>query len=133
MDRVFLDANVIVSAALSPASRLNELWHAPGVRLLASPHVVAECRRNVREPDAVARLEALLGAVTVLDSEPEPVALEGADALPDKDVPVLAGAVAAGAGFLLTGDISHFGRLMGHRIAGVLVLLPGEYLRGRSG
>lgn len=133
MNRVFLDANVLVSAALTPASGLHDLWSAPAVRLLASPHVVEEARRNVRSPEARARLEQLLARVAVLDAEPAPMPVTDASGLPVKDVPVLVGAVAAGAGFLLTGDITHFGSLMGQRAAGVLVLLPGEYLRRHLG
>jgi hypothetical protein len=32
---------------------------------------------------------------------------------------------------LLTGDIRHFGPYLGRKIAGIAILLPGEYLRGR--
>jgi hypothetical protein len=46
--------------------------------------------------------------------------------------PVLLGALAAGARILLTGDMAHFGHLMGGDIAGVRVLLPGTYLRERG-
>ena len=49
MDRVFLDANVLVSAALEPDARLRALWELAEVRLLASPHVVEEARRDCRK------------------------------------------------------------------------------------
>jgi predicted nucleic acid-binding protein len=132
MDRLFLDANVLVSAALKPDARLRVLWELTDVRLLASPHVVAEARRNVTAPDARERLEALLEAVVVLPSEPADHAIEGDPELPPKDRPVLLGALAAGARFLLTGDMAHFGHLLGREVAGVRVLRPGEYLLERE-
>ena len=132
MDRVFLDANVLVSAALKPDSRLAELWVLADVRLLASPHVVEEARRNVLEPPARSRLEVLLSAVAVLPSEPADHEIEGDPEMPPKDRSVLLGALAAGAGFLLTGDMRHFGQFMGRDVAGVRVMLPGEYLRERG-
>ncbi len=132
MDRVFLDANMLVSAALTPASRLSELWGRPDVRLLASPHVVAEARRNVTTPEAIARLDALLEAIIVLPAEPADFAIENDPGLPAKDRPVLLGAIVAGADYLLTGDMTHFGRCFGRAFAGTTVLLPGDYLRARG-
>ena len=131
MDRVFLDANVLVSAALKPQSRIAGLWELLGVRLLASPHVVAEARRNVADPEAAARLETLVEAMVVLPREPADFAIAQDPGLPQKDRPVLLGAIAAGANFLLTGDVSHFGTCFGRTFEGVTVLLPGEYLRSR--
>jgi uncharacterized protein len=129
MDRVFLDANVLVSAALKPDSRIATLWDAAHVRLLASPYVVAEARRNVPEPEVAARLEALLEGVAVLPNEPAGSLVAPDPCLPEKDRPVLLGAIAAGASYLLTGDMSHFGPCFGNTYQGVTVLLPGDYLR----
>ena len=84
------------------------------------------------EPAARERLEALLEGVAVLPSEPADRAIESDPQLPAKDRPVLLGALAAGAGFLLTGDVAHFGQLMETEVAGVRVLLPGAYLRERD-
>ena len=132
MDRVFLDANVIVSAALKPDSRLADLWHMKGVRLLASPHVVAEARRNVIEPAAVARLESLVDAMAILPREPADFEIAGDPGLPAKDRPVLLAAIVSGADYLLTGDLSHFAGCVSKPVAGVRTMLPGEYLRMRA-
>ncbi len=132
MERVFLDANVLVSAALKPESGIAGLWSLRGVRLLASPHVVAEARRNVREPAAAARLEQSIAALVVLPSEPADRPIEGDPDLPPKDRPVLLGAIVARSDVLLTGDLTHFGACLGVTYEGVMVLLPGEYLRTRS-
>ena len=131
MERVFLDANVLVSAALRPGSRIASLWSLPDVRLLASPHVLAEARRNVPGPDAAARLEALIAALVVLPAEPADFVIEDDPGLPPKDRPVLLAAIVSGADVLLTGDITHFGGCLGTAVGGVRVLLPGEYLRTR--
>jgi hypothetical protein len=53
--------------------------------------------------------------------------------LPEKDVPILLAALGAGASHLLTGDIRHFGPYLGRKIEGMAVMLPGEYLRTRTG
>ncbi|MHB1018094.1 MAG: PIN domain-containing protein [Coriobacteriia bacterium] len=131
MERVFLDANVLVSAALRPDSRIASLWAVTGVRLLASPHVLAEARRNAPAPDVAARLEALVDALAVLPAEPADFSIEGDPGLPPKDRPVLLATIVSGADVLLTGDITHFGGCLGTTVNGVRVLLPGEYLRGR--
>lgn len=131
MDRVFLDANVLVSAALKPESRLASLWTLTDVRLLASPYVLVEARRNVDAPEAAARLESLIAALVVLPTEPTDFAIEGDPNLPDKDRPILLAAIASGADWLLTGDIRHFGCCLGRTVHGVRVALPGKYLLGR--
>ena len=131
MDRVFLDANVLVSAALKPDSRIAELWRLPGVRLLGSPHVVAEARRNVRESAAANRLEALVADMTVLPAEPADFEIADDPNLPSKDRPVLLAAIVCKADYLLTGDMAHFGGCLGRIIGDVKVVLPGEYLRTR--
>ena len=131
MERVFLDANVLVSAALKPGSRLAGLWRLPDVRLLGSPHVLAEARRNVTEPDAAARLEAFVAALVVLPSEPAEQEIPDDPLLPAKDRPVLLAAIVSRSDYLLTGDVSHFGLCLGRTVAGVRVMLPGDYLRSR--
>lgn len=132
MARLFLDANVLVSAALRPASAISGLWELDCDRLLGSPHVIAEARRNVNDPDACARLETLLAAVVVLPNEPADFEIEGDPPLPSKDRPVLLAAIVSGSDYLLTGDLSHFGPLMGTSVHGVRILLPGAYLRGHA-
>jgi predicted nucleic acid-binding protein len=131
VDRIFLDANVLVSAALTPGSRLHELWDRPNLRLLGSPYVVMEARRNVTEAIAAARLEGLIARLTVLPAEPADFPLAPDPGLPLKDRPVLLAAVAAQADYLLTGDATHFGALFDRSYGGVTVLRPGEYLRTR--
>ncbi len=133
MERVFLDANVLVSAALKPTSAIASLWTLPGVRLLASPYVLAEARRNVSEGPAAEHLERFIGALVLLPAEPADFVIDPDPGLPPKDRPVLLAAIVSGADVLLTGDITHFGACLGTTVGGVRVLLPGEFARPRNG
>ncbi|MDP2400807.1 MAG: PIN domain-containing protein [Coriobacteriia bacterium] len=132
MDRVFLDANVLVSAALKPGSAITTLWTLPDTRLLASPYVLAEARRNVKAAEAAQRLESLIGALAVLPTEPADFAIEDDPGLPPKDRPILLAAIVSGAAVLLTSDITHFGACLGSVVNGVRILMPGQYLRSRE-
>ena len=133
MDVVFLDANVLFSAAYRPKAGLRRLWDLETAELISSSHAVEEARRNLSEPAQRKRLEQLLRPMRIV-AEPPEAGRERLDLrktrLPDKDLPILAAAVGARATHLLTGDITHFGRLLGRRIAGVRVLTPAGYLRG---
>jgi predicted nucleic acid-binding protein len=131
MDRAFVDANVLVSAALKPDSKVAALWDLADVRLLASPYVLSEARRNVSDAAVAERLEALIARMAVLPTEPADFDVADAPDLPAKDRPVLLAAIVSGADLLLTGDITHFGTCLGTTVGGVRVMLPGDYLRSR--
>lgn len=135
MDRPFLDANVLFSAAYRPDSRLRELWTRPEITLVTSPFALEEARRNllVYAPEALPALEALVTGLTVLATEVAAVSLTHGVDLPDKDLPILSAAVAGRCTHLITGDGRHFGPLYGHRVRGVLVVTPSQYLRGGEG
>jgi predicted nucleic acid-binding protein len=128
--RVFLDANVLFSAAYQADAPMYRLWRkGPGSpRLLSSPYAVEEARRNVNDVVQRERLEGLLSAVEfvsdVLTGE-----LPASVVLPDKDRPILLTALAAEATHLVTGDRAHFGAYFGRVIGGVRIESPGDYLR----
>lgn len=132
MDRLFLDANVLFSAAYgSPGiERLWDLHDSGCCRLLVSRFVIAEARRNLSESAQVARLEARLESALVV---PESPADRCPVELPDKDRPLLSAAMAAAATHLVTGDRRHFGAFYGLTVAGVMILPPADYLRAREG
>lgn len=48
--------------------------------------------------------------------------------LPEKDRPVLAGAIEAKADQLVSGDKSHFGHLYGQKICGLRITAPSDLL-----
>jgi predicted nucleic acid-binding protein len=132
--RLFLDANVIFTAAHNPGGRssaLFELARRGACVLSTSPHAAAEAQRNiqVKYPDTLPRLQALMSQVeTVPEASPAGVAWAIEQGLPLKDAPVLAAAVACGAGMLVTGDRTHFGHLFGRKIRALLVLTPANAL-----
>lgn len=128
MDRLFLDANVLFSAAWRPDAGVRRLWDRPGVTLLTSEYAVEEARRNLATADQLARLDALLEAVTVESALTLDSTLRKDIELREKDWPILAGAVAAGATHLITGDMRDFGPFMDRRVLGLTVLTPARYL-----
>jgi len=128
VDRVFLDANVLFSAAYAPDSGLSQLWQRKNARLIASGYVIEEALRNLDDAAARDRLEALLGGVEQVGDPSAALDLEMEKELPENDRPVLRAAMAAGATHLLSGDRRAFGSWYGKRLAGVLILRPGEYL-----
>lgn len=130
MDRVFLDANVLFSAAYRAGSGLVALWRLDTSQLLTSAYALSEAERNLTREDQRRRLAALARSCEIV-STPSLARLPSQVILPDNDQPILLAAIAAQATHLLTGDKTHFGRYYGRRLAGVLVLPPAEYLRHR--
>jgi predicted nucleic acid-binding protein len=129
--RIFLDANILFSAARSDGAirALLKLWIEDGRHVLvADAFVVEEARRNLerKSADGAAAREALEALLTVVEvaragSVPEEKWLAW---LPEKDRPVLAAAARCGCEVLVTGDRTHFGSGFGKRFGGVLVLSP---------
>jgi len=130
MDRVFLDANVLFSAAYRPEGALSKLWRLRGVTLCSSRHAIEEARANLPEVAQEKRLLELVRDIEVVDADAGQ--LPDGVSLPDKDSPILLAAIEARATHLLTGDIRHFGPYMNKRVAGILVQLPGDYLRAKT-
>jgi len=130
VDRVFLDSNVVVSAALLANSKFRRLWELEDAVLLTSDYVLDEVVRNVQRPEhksALLALRSKLVLVTQWHRE-----LSNAGGIVAKDRAILAAAIAGSATHLLTGDKRHFGHLYGRSVAGVLVLSPGDYLAARA-
>ena len=112
----FLDANIMFSAALGGSSfkLLWELADAGHIELCSCQFCFTEAEENLRRkrPDRLEAYGTLRAGVAEVPDAPE--GHTDADELVDeKDVPVLAAALAAGADVLLTGDKKHFGALMG--------------------
>ena len=133
--RIFLDANVLFTAAYSPdglSALLIELGSAGHLTLLTSSLAVIEAERNLeaKRPAALVNLQRDLAALRIV-REPAPADIERL-APPDlsaKDRPLLAAAIAARATHFVTGDLADFGRWMNPR-AGLplLVMTPRQFL-----
>ncbi|MFO1431533.1 MAG: PIN domain-containing protein [Candidatus Competibacteraceae bacterium] len=133
--RLFVDANVIFFAAHNPQGNTRALFRLAttgGIMLVASRYAIEEATRNIslKFPEFGLELESLLACLIVV---PEPaatvVSVATNSGLPEKDVPILAAAIAARADLLVTGDRRHFGALYGQAVQGVLVLPPVDALR----
>jgi hypothetical protein len=128
VDRLFLDANILLSAAYRPGAGVTRLWEVAGATLVTSTFAVEEARRNLPGEEQRMRLDGLLKNVEIGEAMMLPPELRWEVDLPEKDWPVLGGAAAAGATHLITGDVRHFGRYFAKRPLGVLVLKPADYL-----
>ena len=126
--RVFLDANVLFSAALSArgtAPALLLLADTAGADCVSSAYAWAEAHRNLaaKAPHALHTLGLI---ETVVGSVPEAMAAHVERALAArvvaKDAPVLAAAIQCGAAVFVTADVRHFGHLFGKNVDAVLVL-----------
>lgn len=112
--RVFLDANVLFTAAHNPrgkAAFLFELADGGHFLLFTSDVAQEEAELNVaaKYPECVPFLAALLGRITVIKpdlSAPFP------DGLPERDAVIFKAAVTCRATHFLTGDLHHFGPCM---------------------
>jgi len=126
--KVFLDANVVFSAAHQREGRAQALLllaRAGRCDLMVSAHALEEARRNLtrKSHSFDKRLEDLLPMTEVVAEAPAPLvawALE--HGLPLKDAPILAAAVHANADILVTGDLRDFGHLFGKSLRGVRIL-----------
>jgi predicted nucleic acid-binding protein len=128
VDRLFLDANVLFSAAYRPEASLTRLWKLRDLELLTSSYAAEEARINLSDGERRQRLALLLKSVSiVMGVSLPPTGIK----LPEKDRPILQAAIHAQATHLLTGDKRHFGQYFGRHIGSVLVLTPADYLRHR--
>ncbi len=136
MHKLFLDANVLFTAAHRPGGKAAFLFEAQtGGRastpwtLVSSAYAIEEARRNIeiKAPDALARFAKLIGSLTIAA---QPSIPDMAIQLPEKDVPIWSAARACGATHLLTGDIEDFGRWMNRHSAtgGIVVQTVAEFL-----
>lgn len=129
-DRVFVDANVLFSAAWLEGSGLTRLWRLSGADLLSSRLALAEAGRNLDSDEQKSRLQSLAVKLTLVDAPPG-ATLPGGIELVAKDAPILLAAIETGASHLLTGDQRHFGHLYGKSVSGVKILTPAKYLTSR--
>jgi len=127
--RVFLDANILFSAAKSDGAvrALLRLLVEHGHECWGDAYVVAEARRNLlaKGPAALAVLDALLAHLRLVSAAAATAAPAAHLAwLPEKHQPVLAAAIRLRCDALVTGDRTHFGAGDGRSFGGVTVQSP---------
>jgi len=126
--RIFLDANVLFSAAKSDGAirqllrLLLRARHECGV----DGYVVEEARRNLiaKAPQGVSVLETLLAELHIAATHAGNIDIEIMASLPQKDRPVLAAAIQLRCDALITGDHTHFGFAYGKTLGGVTIHSP---------
>ena len=130
MDRLFLDANILFSAAYRPNAGLLKFWRLPNVQLCTSRYALEEARINLGEVSQRHRLDHLADRLHFYDSPSRELPL-GIN-LPEKDIPILLAAIEAHCTYLITGDLRHFGPYFGKKLSGIRILSPADYLRLRG-
>ena len=130
--RLFLDANVLFTAAHNPkgkAALVIELGGRGQWALYSSRLAVEEARRNLerKSPKCLDRLRKLLSGVRLADHR---AALDFPEGLARKDRPIFQAALACRATHLLTGDLKDFGRFMNRpgETLGVRIQTVAEFL-----
>lgn len=125
--RIFLDANILFSAAKSNGAvrRLLELILDAGHECVVNAYVIEEARRNlaVKGPQSADFLEQLLSRLQVVPLQAQGI-FETDPPLPEDDRPVLGAAIHSECGALVGGDRTHFGPFYGKIIEGVAIHSP---------
>ncbi|MBI3293602.1 MAG: hypothetical protein HYZ71_02600 [Deltaproteobacteria bacterium] len=130
--KIFLDANVIFTAAHNPSGKaafllrlkVPERW-----KLVTCVLAMEEAERNlpIKFPKGVGELKKIVGRMglvaTVVEGE---CPIE----LPPKDTPIFLSARQAGCSHLLTGDLKDFGRFMNQpkKSGGILIQTVNDFL-----
>ena len=126
--RIFLDANILFSAAKSAGAirRMLELLLDAGHECWVDGLVVAEARRNLelKAPGSLADFDRLLARIRVAALRMPDPELDATLPVVEKDRPILAAAIHLHCQALVTGDRTHFGELYGRSIRGVAVHSP---------
>lgn len=121
--RIFLDANILFSGAL-PQSRMRVFldFLCRECECATSAYAVEEARRNLaaKFPDSVQHLNSIAKKCKLISA----IKTDFEVKLALKDVPILGGALAAQAKYLLTGDEKDFGKFFGETIDGVKIVSP---------
>ena len=128
--RVFLDANILFSAAKTNGAvrELLRLLQGADHECWIDDYVVFEAYRNLttKGPEALSALDALVASCRLSPAQVPGTSTSRAeiDWLPEKDRPVLAAAIRLRCDALVTGDRTHFGAGYGKVFAGVMIHSP---------
>jgi len=131
--RIFLDANILFSAAFSDGAirrLIRDIRNAAHV-VVADRYVIEEALRNISLHRSES-LGVLHQIITALEIVPTWYTLPPAirdPGLPEKDMPVLATAMGARCDILMTGDVRHFGALFGASLGGTTIRSPVDTAR----
>jgi len=130
--RLFLDANILFTAAHNPggkAALLIELGIQGHRDLFSSPYAMEKARRNLERkfPHTLDTLNSLQGGIQLVKYPGDLKSLEG---LAQKDQPIFQAALVSRATHLLTGDLKDFGPFMNQpdKTCGICIQTVAEFL-----
>ena len=126
--RVFLDANILFSAAKSDGA-VRELLHLllnSGHECWVDDYVVIEAHRNLtaKAPDALIAFEAVLAHLRISPAQAPGAELKLVNWLPETERTVLAAAMRLRCDGLVTSDRAHFGPGYGKQFGEVTIHSP---------
>lgn len=132
MKRLFLDANVLFTAAHNPdgkAALIISFGAAGILEVCTSAFATEEARRNLaaKYPTALNQLGEILKTAAIV---PERADAPFPPDLIEKDRPIFQAALACKATHLITGDTAHFGSFMRKpaKAFGLAIMTPAEFL-----
>ena len=132
-DVLFLDANVLVSAAWKDNTRMQQFWALENVVLTTSEYAIGETERSLLNQEQLDRFRYFATRLRIIeDGTYEHMPLPAWVSIRGKDIPIIQAAIAAQATHLITGDARDFGDYFGRTIAGVEIIQPAKYLRRHS-
>lgn len=126
--KVFVDANVLFSAAYSQKGKAFDLLSS-GIQIVTSDYAMDEAKRNlgVKRVAALENLDKLMQKIEVVTSiQRDSCPID----LPDKDQPIFLAAMKSKATHLLTGDIKDFGPHMNQptKSEGIVIQTVADFL-----
>lgn len=133
--KLFLDANVLFTAARNPSGKaalVVELQPRAQWALATSTYALEESLRNLqRAPGALDRLDGVVERLEVVQHRPDLAYPAG---LTEKDRPIFQAALGRGANHLLTGDLKHFGPFMDRpkQTHGIIIQTVAAFLASRA-
>lgn len=134
MMRVFLDANVLFTAAHNPngkAAFTVESGETGHYVLFTSDAAYEEAKRNLaaKYPDCLPLLDGFMDRITLILAD---LSAPFPDGLPPKDAIIFQAAVACRATHFLTGDLRHFGPYMNKpdTANSIIIQTVSEFLAG---
>ncbi len=132
MNRLFLDANVLFTAAHNPDGKAS-LIIALGIKgaweLYTSGFAVEEARRNlaVKYSSVEKKFNEFISMIIIVAETPDAPYPTNLD---EKDRPIFQAAHVCRASHLITGDLAHFGVFMNKpdETSGIIILTPAMFL-----
>lgn len=135
--KVFLDSNVIISGLLSDSGAPHIILHLltlslPVLSGATGAYNIMEVERTIKKkmPGVLPLYESILPLLDleIVSLPPVETIRSMAGMTADKDIPVLASAIACEADYLVTGDKKDFGKLKTQDILKIKIVGPTEFL-----